>query len=175
MVRFGCGVGTLGATLTLRGSYQVDAHPPVPGIFMKRVPIFAFAFCFLSFQPFGSVQTASHAAQQPRKTDYEFMISGSHWTDTGLALSPGDRIHIYGGIQTCAGPFPNEKEHLPDPKAPPGALLAKLQPEEPPVVASPDADMPIVDASELYLGMNCAVMTGKTPVRVHVTWHKEGK
>ncbi len=124
----------------------------------------------LAFAPFTRAQSTK--PPEHRKTNYQFRVSASHWTDTGLVLEPGDRIHIYGGVLACGGPSPEEKWHLPVSSAPPGALLAKLQPEEAPIVATPDADMPIVDPSHLFLGANCAYMTGTTPVRVHVSWHK---
>ena len=91
----------------------------------------------------------------PPPNDYTFRVAASQvWTDTGLDLEPGDRVHIYGKVMACEGPKPSEKAHLPLPSAPGGALLAKLHGEANPILASPDADLPIIENSRLYLGVN---------------------
>ena len=106
---------------------------------------------------------------QSASADYRFQVpAGKVWTDTGLDLNPGDRIQIQGGILDCGSPAASEKAHLPLPSAPGGTLLAKLHAEEPPVSASPDADIPIVDPSHLYLGVNAWGCQGKTAATVHV-------
>ena len=66
-------------------------------------------------------------------------------------------MFVYGGVLACGGPSLTEKAHLPLPLGPAGALLAKPQPEAKPVVASPDAELPVIGSSHLYLGVNgCA-------------------
>jgi hypothetical protein len=55
---------------------------------------------------------------------------------------------------------------LPPPSGPAGALLAKLQPEAKPVVASPDAELPVIASSHLYLGVNGWQCSGKLLARV---------
>ena len=106
---------------------------------------------------------------QSPSADYKFQVpAGNVWTDTGLDLNPGDRIQIRGGILDCGSPAASEKAHLPLPSAPGGALLARLHAEAPPVSASPDADIPIVDPSHLYLGVNAWGCDGKTAAMVHV-------
>ena len=105
--------------------------------------------------------------------DYSFNIkAGRVWTDTGIDLNGGDRVHIYGADLDCAGPYPGEKAHLPLPSAPGGALLVKLEPEANPIAAVPDADFPVNVPSHLYLGVNAWRCRGTLPVRVHVDWHK---
>jgi hypothetical protein len=130
----------------------------------------AILFILMSF---ALAQTAKPApAPADRKTDYTFIVSAKDWTDTGLDLQRGDRVHIYGGVLNCQSPTYEEKQHVPHPSAPAGALLAKLNLEEPPVSASPDADLPILDASHLYLGLNCANHNGTLRATVHVDWRK---
>jgi hypothetical protein len=112
-------------------------------------------------------------SQDQRRQDYTFTVKAEQvWTDTGLDLGPGDRVHINGVILDCEGPMLDEKEHLAVPSAPGGALLAKLQPEEQPVSATPDADLAVVAPAHLYLGVNSGNCHGTVPVRVHVTWHQ---
>jgi len=113
---------------------------------------------------------------QSGSADYKFQVpAGKVWTDTGLDLNPGDRVQIQGGILACGSPAASEKAHLPLPSAPGGALLAKLHAEEPPVSASPDADIPIVDPSHLYLGVNAWECQGKTAATVHVVRKEAGR
>jgi hypothetical protein len=101
--------------------------------------------------------------------DYSFTVDGKElWLDTGLDLQEGDLVFVYGGVLACGGPSLNEKAHLPLPSAPGGALLAKLHPEAKPVLATPDAELPVIDPSRLYLGVNGAHCTGKLPAKVHV-------
>jgi hypothetical protein len=90
------------------------------------------------------------------------------WTDTGLDFQKGDRVFVYGGVLACGGPSLTEKAHWPLPSGPAGVLLAKLQPEAKPVIASPDAELPVIGSSHLYLGVNGWQCTGKLPARVHV-------
>ncbi|MGC2193312.1 MAG: hypothetical protein WA628_01465 [Terriglobales bacterium] len=56
--------------------------------------------------------------------------------------------------------------------APGGALLAKFHGETPPILASLDAALPIVDPSHLYLGVNGWRCHGTLPAKVHIDWHK---
>ncbi|MGA8299178.1 MAG: hypothetical protein WB817_06815, partial [Terriglobales bacterium] len=55
-----------------------------------------------------SPQPAAQSSPQPRNsktpspTDYSFRIKAHRiWTDTGLNLNPGDRIHVSGAITVC--------------------------------------------------------------------------
>ena len=106
-----------------------------------------------------------HAAPH---SDYTFRVSASRWTDTGINLNPGDRVHISGGVLDCQGPAYQEKAHVPVASAPAGALLVKLHMEEAGVSASPDAELPVMDPSHLYLGVNCEFHNGTTIAKVHV-------
>ena len=129
----------------------------------KSVYVFIISAIGFSLLAFGQDRPQSSTA------DYKFQVpAGNVWTDTGLDLNPGDRVQIRGGIVDCGSPTPSEKAHLPLPSAPGGTLLAKLHAEEPPVSASPDADIPIVDPSHLYLGVNAWGCEGKTLATVHV-------
>jgi hypothetical protein len=137
-------------------------------VFFRLVAIFAFSFASMML-----AQTAETSPNSATSKDYSFTIKADRgWTDTGLNLNPGDRVHISGAVIDCGGPAPLDKAHLPLPSAPAGALLVKLQAEEPPVVASTDADLPIVDPSHLYLGVNGWQCQGTVPVKVHVERHK---
>ena len=117
-------------------------------------------------------QNSRTASPVPATQDYSFSVpAGQVWTDTGIDLNPGDRVHISGSVINCAGPTPTEKLHLPLPSAPGGALLAKLHAEAEPVLASPDAEFAITDPSHLYLGVNGWRCPGKTPAKVRVELH----
>ncbi len=102
--------------------------------------------------------------------DYWFDVDAEQvWTDTGLDFQKADRVFVYGGVLAGGGPSLTEKAHLPLPSSPAGVLLAKLQPEAKPVVASPDAELPVIGSSHLYyLGVNGWQCTGKLPARVRV-------
>jgi hypothetical protein len=101
--------------------------------------------------------------------DYSFSVPASEvWTDTGLDLQPGQLVHIYGGVIACGGPAPSEKSTLPLPSAPAGTLLAKLHAEAKPVLATPDAELPVTDPSHLYLGVNRSSCSGSLLAKVHV-------
>jgi hypothetical protein len=120
---------------------------------------------------------AQSSKTDPKKSappqDYSFNVTASQvWTDTGLDLEAGDRVHVYGTVMACEGPTPSEKAHLPLPSAPGGSLLVKVHAETAPILASPDADLPILDASHLYLGVNGWHCHGTIPAKVHVDWHK---
>jgi hypothetical protein len=109
----------------------------------------------------------------PKPADYSFTISTERvWTDTGLDLEPADRVHVYGAVVACEGQTPSEKAHLPLPSAPAGALLVKLHGEAGPILASPDADLPIIENSRLYMGVNGWHCHGTIATKVHVTWHQ---
>jgi hypothetical protein len=114
-------------------------------------------------------QNPTTPSRTPAAQDYSFAIpAGDVWTDTHIDLYPGDRVHVTGAVINCAGPTPTEKLHLPLASAPGGALLAKLHAEAEPVLASPDAEFPIIDRSHLYLGVNGWRCPGKIPAKVHV-------
>jgi len=120
---------------------------------------------------------AQSSKTDPKKSappqDYSFKVTASQvWTDTGLDLEAGDRVHVYGTVMACEGPTPSEKAHLPLPSAPGGSLLVKVHAETAPILASPDADLPILDPSHLYLGVNGWHCHGTIPAKVHVDWHK---
>jgi hypothetical protein len=96
--------------------------------------------------------------------NYSFTVEANQiWTDTGLDLDQGDRLHVSGAVIACEGPSPSEKAHLPLPSAPGGALLVKLHAEATPIPAAPDADLPIVGPSHLYLGAIAGTVTGPFP------------
>jgi hypothetical protein len=114
---------------------------------------------------------ASPPAKKPK--DYSFTVTTEHvWSDTGLDLESGDRLHVYGAVMACEGQTPSEKAHLPLPSAPAGALLVKLHGEAGPILASPDADLPIIQDSHLYLGINGWHCHGTIAAKVHVEWHQ---
>ena len=119
---------------------------------------------------------AQNAQAPPKKQsskEYSFTVATEHvWTDTGLDLERGDRVHIYGQVVACEGQTPSEKAHLPLPSAPAGALLIKLHGEAGPILASPDADLPIIENSRLYLGINGWRCHGTIAAKVHVEWHQ---
>jgi hypothetical protein len=142
---------------------------------MRRMPVVhlaAVAGALLAPFIFAQSSSAPSKTTSPPK-DYTFRIAASQvWTDTGLDLEPGDRVHIYGKVMACEGPNPSEKAHLPLPSAPGGALLAKLHGEANPILASPDADLPIIENSRLYLGVNGWACHGILSCKVHVEWHK---
>ncbi len=131
------------------------------------------ALCVILLASMNFAQDSKTPEKTAPRTDYTFNVAASQvWTDTGLDLEAGDRVHIYGTVMACEGPRRNEKAHLPLPSAPGGALLAKLHGEARPILASPDADIPIIDMSRLYLGVNGWTCHGTLPARVHVEWHK---
>jgi len=141
---------------------------------MKRAGAFwvaGSAFLLMSWLLAQSSKTSQRKPAPPQ--DYVFTVVASQvWTDTGLDLDAGDRVHIYGTVMACEGVTPNEKAHLPMPSAPGGALLAKVHLDMAPILASPDADLPILDPSHLYLGVNGWHCHGTLPAKVHVDWHK---
>jgi hypothetical protein len=105
----------------------------------------------------------------PSVQDYSLKVDASQpWNDTGLDLEAGDLVHIYGGAIACGGPYPSEKKYLPLPSAKGGSLLVKLHADAQPVSATPDAEIPIVSASHLYLGVNGINCSGTLPAKVHV-------
>ncbi len=141
---------------------------------MTRFPVVQFAAVagpLLASFIFAQSSSAPSKNPAPAK-DYTFRVAASQvWSDTGLDLEPGDRVHIYGKVMACEGPKPSEKAHLPLPSAPGGALLAKLHGEANPILASPDADLPIIENSHLYLGVNGWTCHGTLLAKVHVEWH----
>jgi len=142
---------------------------------MKPIlPLIAF---MLLWQPCSILaQSSNNAPTSTESRDYTFNVSANRlWTDTALDLHSGDRVHITGAVMACEGPVPGEKLHLILPTAPAGALIAKLNLEEPPVNASPDLDAPIVAPSHLYLGVNGWHCHGQIPVKVQVECSKPCK
>jgi len=128
-------------------------------------------FTLVVFASGAFAQNAKPAA--PRPADYSFTISTEHvWTDTSLDLEPGDRVHVYGAVVACEGQTPSEKAHLPLPSAPAGSLLVKLHGEAGPIMASPDADLPIISNGRLYMGVNGWHCHSTIAAKVHVTWHQ---
>jgi hypothetical protein len=118
-------------------------------------------------------QNSNTPAHKSLPKDYSLTVKANQiWTDTGLDLDKGDRVHVSGAVIACEGPSPSEKAHVPLPSAPGGALLVKLHAEATPILASPDADLPILVPSHLYLGVNGWHCHGTIPARVHVEWHK---
>jgi hypothetical protein len=116
-------------------------------------------------------QVSPPSSKKPK--DYTFTVATERvWTDTALDLEPGDRVHIYGAVMACEGQTPSEKAHLPLPSAPAGSLLTKLHGEAGPILASPDADLPIIQNSRLYLGINGWHCHGTIAAKVHVEWHQ---
>lgn len=125
----------------------------------------------LVFSPIIPAQNRDTPARSPQK-DYSFAVKANRvWTDTGLDLQPGDRVHISGAVVECDGPPPGDKEHLLLSSAPAGALLAELQLGGPMILVSPDADLPITIPSHLFLGVNGYQCHDPIPAVVHVEWH----
>jgi len=113
------------------------------------------------------------STKEPQVKDYSFAVTTEHvWTDTGLDLGSGDRVHVYGKVVACEGQTSSEKAHLPLPSAPAGSLLVKLHGESNPILASPDADLPIIENGRLYLGINGWHCHGTISAKVHVEWHQ---
>jgi hypothetical protein len=109
----------------------------------------------------------SNTAPRNGAREYVFSVPAAQaWFDTNLDLQPGDRAHVVGGVIDCDGPRPTEKLDVPLPSAPVGALLAKLHADAAPIVATPDADLPVIDPSHLYLGVNGWRCSGKIPAKV---------
>ena len=128
-------------------------------------------FALLMFASATFAQNSRPAAPKPQ--DYSFTISTERvWTDTGLDFEPGDRVHVYGAVVACEGQTPSEKAHLPLPSAPAGSLLVKLHGEAGPILASPDADLPIIANGHLYMGVNGWHCHGILAAKVHVAWHQ---
>ncbi len=112
-------------------------------------------------------QTTTKAS--PALKTYSFKIAAHvPWNDTKLDLKRGELIHIYGGLIECDGQRPEDRDSLPLPSAPVGALLAKIHLDDDPVLATPDAELPIMDPSHLYLGVNGKRCTGELSVKVQV-------
>ena len=128
-----------------------------------------FAGAVLSLVPLVEGRNPQTRPTAPSSQDYSFTVDASQpWNDTGLDLNPGDLVHIYGGTIACGGPSPSEKEYLPLPSAKGGSLLAKIHADAAPVPATPDAALPIVSPSHLYLGVNGINCSGALPAKVHV-------
>ena len=136
---------------------------------MCTASLHVVGICILGFALPIFAQNSESRTQMPVSADYSFTVAAHKvWIDTGLDLKPGDRIHVYGGVIACGGPSPREKQHLPLPSAPGGALIAKLHAEAEPILATPDADLPILTPSHLYLGVNGWQCSGSIPAKVHV-------
>jgi hypothetical protein len=105
----------------------------------------------------------------PLPKEYSFKVDARDpWNDTRLDLQAGERVHINGPLITCGGPSRGEKLDLPLPSAPGGALLFKMHLDDPPMAATPDAEIPVMNPSHLYLGVNGVNCTGTLPVKVRV-------
>lgn len=118
-------------------------------------------------------QDSQSPPKKQRPKDYVFTVATEHvWSDTGLDLESGDRVHVYGQVVACEGQTPSEKAHLPLPSAPAGSLLVKLHGGSNPILASPDADLPIIESGRLYLGVNGWHCHGTISAKVHVEWHQ---
>ncbi|MFZ3343288.1 MAG: hypothetical protein WA609_17795 [Terriglobales bacterium] len=147
--------------------------PPRP---LRRVAVSVLSFAALlvvTISAQNAAQTSKAASKKSLRQDYSFKVKAHRiWTDTGLDLYPGDRIHVTGAVAACNVPSLTEKAHLPLPSAPGGALLVELHSDGPAILASPDIDLPILDPSHLYLGVNGEHCHGTIPVSVHVDWHK---
>ena len=129
----------------------------------------AFAAVVLALVPLINARNPQGPQSAPYSQDYSFKVDASQpWNDTGLDLKPGDLVHIYGGMLACGGPYPSEKKYLPLPAARAGSLLAKIHADAEPVPATPDAQVPIVSQSHLYLGVNGINCSGTLPAKVHV-------
>ncbi len=127
------------------------------------------AFFAIALPNFVLAQKPTRPSIELAVQDYSFRVPARpSWSDTQIDLEPGDRIHIYGSMSDCEGPAHNEKAHLILRSAPAGALLARLELEAAPVVATPDADMPIVVPGHLYLAVNGLDCYGTIPVRIHL-------
>jgi hypothetical protein len=127
----------------------------------------AFLLLVVSYALARKPQTENSKPQLPK--DHSFTIDAHRpWNDTGLDLHPGELVHIYAGVVACGAPAPGEKYALPLPSAPAGTLLVKLHAEADPVLASPDAEFPIMHPSHLLLGVNGTHCTGTISVSVHV-------
>jgi hypothetical protein len=140
---------------------------------MRLTSLTLVLIIFLSFACNAIAQNSGSASHKSLTEDYLFKVGASaSWTDTGLDLDPGDRVHVSGAVLGCEGPSQGEKEHLLLPSAPAGALLLKLEGEATPIVAATAADVPITVHSHLYLAVNGWLCHGSIPVSVHVDWHK---
>jgi hypothetical protein len=139
---------------------------------MRSAVSLVFSVALLVLRP------ASLLAQQSKPPSIQVLLSAytfqvhtsQQWTDTGLDLERGDKIHITGTERACEGPW-SGKEHLLVRSAPAGALLAKIDLDAAPIVASPDLELPILGPSHLYLGINAWQCHGTIPVKVQVEWH----
>ena len=140
---------------------------------MKRFDHVSHVLAMIPVLLLASSAQIKSAPRAAKPSDYSFTVNAERlWTDTGLDFEAGDRVHIYGTVLACEGPTRREKAHLPVPSAAGGALLAKLHGEANPIVATPDADLPIIDPSHLYLGINGWHCHGSVKARVHVEWRK---
>jgi hypothetical protein len=134
-------------------------HRPLKPLRTSFAALFLFVTILFAQQP---------PTDQPK--DYSFTVPAAKpWTDTGLDLARGQIVHVYGSVVSCGAVTPVEKHSLPLPSAPAGVLLAKVHLDAPPVNATPDAELPIIDPSHLYLGVNGSNCAGGTiPAKVHV-------
>lgn len=139
--------------------------------------------------PVGAGQSAPGTAAVSSQ-DFHFTISATQpWTDTGVDLSPGDVLEIAakipssaaGGISEKGGSAPGcnpqgtsasaPSSNLPVPSAPPGALIARFQPEGSPLAVGTGKQMRMNTPGHLYFGVNgpatppCA---GSFSVTVHL-------
>ncbi|HVN18972.1 MAG TPA: LssY C-terminal domain-containing protein [Dongiaceae bacterium] len=114
--------------------------------------------------------TAAQTPPAPRENTFQ-ISSSTAWTDTGLTFQPGDKVTISvdrvstpNADTTSAKCDPaglsksGDATALPMPDAGPGALIAKLDANAPPMLVGARAELHIDKASHLFLGTN----TGST-------------
>jgi hypothetical protein len=105
-------------------------------------------------------QTAPSTAPAAAK-DYSFTLAGSgNWTDTGLDLQKGEAVQVSPTTAGCAtqAAASSPQQNLPLPSAPAGSLIVKLAADGTPIQVSTNGEVPVTQASHLFLGLN-----GKCP------------
>ncbi len=123
--------------------------------------------------PSSLAQNTNPSSSRVTTQDYSFKVPANHlWSDTGLDLHPGERLHVSGAVADCGTTRPQDKGHLLVPSAPAGALLVKVELTGPAMNASTDVDVPIINPSHLYLGVNGWQCSGTIPVKVRVERRK---
>jgi hypothetical protein len=94
----------------------------------------------------------SRASPLGEPKDCQFQIEAERmWHDADIDLQAGDRVHVYGSMIACGGPARGEK-WTPSPFGTAGTLLVKIHVDAPPVLATPDVDLPTINDSHLYSG-----------------------
>lgn len=120
--------------------------PPLVGI-LFLTPILTFG------------QTASSSPASGYH-EYQLNVSTSQaWIDTGIDLHAGDSLNITASTGQNCGPAGSSGvagQDLPLPSAAPGALIAKMQAQEPPFLVGAGKELKVTDAGHLFLGVNTA-------------------